>query len=269
MQLRSRLADNHRIGGTLASLCGFPAALIRRGPDGGASGLRHAGRLMSRSYAVSWRNGEDPTHAGKLELRASGVSLEGTNGGGPVTLLVPYGELLGLRLAPGVERLDGRPTLVLDRRGAGRIRIASIGAPGIISEVAEGVTAMRTGNAIAAERVAVVVPLRKGKREKAARLLDRGPPFDPERIGLERHEVFLTDQEAIFVFNAASGFSLQRLLADTKVWASAAAWHDVIAGPPRVGKPFFAWAAVTSSDGLFFDPTPGQGDSEGGDIYPP
>ena len=122
---------------------------------------------------------------------------------------------------------------------------------------------------MAAERVAVVVPLRKGKREKAERLLDKGPPFDPERVGLERHEVFLTDQEAIFVFDAASGFSLQRLLSDTKVWSSAAAWHDIIAGAPRVAKPFFAWATVASSDDLSFHAEPGPGDSEGGDVYSP
>jgi hypothetical protein len=223
---------------------------------------------MNRSYAVTWQNGEGPTHSGKLELRATGVRLEGTNGAGPVSLLAPYGELLGLRLAPGVERLDGRSTLVLDRR-AGRIRIASIAAPGIISEVAEQVAAMRAGNAAAAERVAVVVPLRKGKREKAERLLDKGPPFDPERVGLERHEVFLTDQEAIFVFNAAPGFSLQRLLSDTKVWASAAAWHDVVAGSPRIAKPFFAWVTVSDPDNLYFDAEPGPGDSDGGDIYSP
>ncbi len=224
---------------------------------------------MHRSYAITWQEMDGSPHSGKLELRANGVSLEGSNGGGPVSLLVHYGRLLGLDLAPGANRLDGRPTLVLERRGGIPIRIASVGAPGILSEVAERIASMKAGDASAAERVAVVVPLRKGKRDKAERLLDKGPPFDPERVGLERHEVFVTDQEAIFVFNAAPGFSLGKLLADSKVWASAAAWHDVVAGPPRIAKPFFAWAAVSGSDDLFFGATPGPGDSEGGDIYPP
>jgi hypothetical protein len=224
---------------------------------------------MQRSYAVTWQNGTGPTRSGKLELRAGGLSLEGTNGAGPVSLLIPYGDLLTLTQAPCSERLDGRPTLLLAQRGAGELRIASIGSPGIILEVAENVTSMRAGSVLAAERVAVIVPLRKGKREKVERLLDKGPPFDPERAGLERHEVYLTEQDAVFVFNAASGFSLQRLLSDTKVWASAAAWHDVVAGPPRIAKPFFAWAAVPDAGDLFFDPTPGPGDSEGGDVYAP
>lgn len=224
---------------------------------------------MSRSYAVTWRDGAGPAHSGRLELRAAGIVLEGMNGGGPVSVLVPYAELVGSRVAAGPERLDSRPTLVLERRAGRAIRLASVGAPGMISEVAEQLAALRTGRALAVERVAVIVPLRKGKREKAEWLLDKGPPFDPERMGLERHEVYLTDQDAVFIFNAASGFSLQRLLSDTKVWSSAAAWADVVSGAPRIAKPFYAWATVSAPDDLFFEATPGPGDSEGGDIHSP
>jgi hypothetical protein len=223
---------------------------------------------MNRSYAITWQEREGPAHSGKLQLRASGIRLDGRNGAGPVSILIPYDELVSLKFASGSDRLGGRPTLVFDRE-IGDIRIASVGAPGIISEVAEQVASMKAGNAISSDRVAVVVPLRKGKREKAERLLDQGPPFDPERVGLESHEVFLTDQEAIFVFNAATEFNLQKLLADSRVWASAAAWHDVIAGPPRIAKTFYAWANVAGSGDLFFDATPGPGDSEGGDVYAP
>jgi len=81
--------------------------------------------------------------------------------------------------------------------------------------------------------------------------------------------VYLTDSEAVFVFNAAPGFSLKRLLSDTKVWSTAAAWADVVSGAPRVAKPFFAWATVAAPEDLFFEATPGPGDSEGGDIYSP
>ena len=128
---------------------------------------------------------------------------------GPAATLIPYGEVLDLRAAAGQERLGGRPTLVLGRRGADDIRIASVGAPGVISEIVDQVGAMKTGTANTAERIAVVVPLRKGKRDKAERLLDQGPPFDPAKMGLESHEVFLSDHEAVFVFNAQPGFSIQ------------------------------------------------------------
>ena len=224
---------------------------------------------MPRSYAVTWQQPNGSAHSGKLELRAGGISLEGQNGARPVALLIPYGDLLDVQLASGPERLGGRPTLVLHRRGARAIRIASVGSAGIILEVAEQVASMGTGRAISSERVAVVVGLREGKRENAERLLVKGPPFDPEQAGLERHEVFLSDDEAIFVFEAVSEFSLQKLLTDARVWIGAAGWHDVAAGPPRISKAFYAWETAPKHDDVFFTPTPGPGDSDGGDIYPP
>ncbi len=226
---------------------------------------------MHRTYAVTWQEPELPPYSGKLELRAAGLSLEGSNNGSGISaLLVPYPEVSGIRLAPCHERLDGRPTLALDRRSRGTIRVASVVAPGIISEIAEELAALRLGNAAVNDRVAVIVPIRKGKRDKVEGLLDKGPPFEPERVGLGRHQVFLTDQEAVFFFESAAGFSLQRLLSETKVWASAAAWHDCIAGPPRTAKAFYSWAAPPKEEeNLFFDATPGPGDSEGGDIYSP
>jgi hypothetical protein len=51
-------------------------------------------------------------------------------------------------------------------------------------------------------RVVVVVPLKAGVRDRVRELLEMGPPFDPEAAGLDRHQVFLTDQEAVFLFEA-------------------------------------------------------------------
>jgi len=226
---------------------------------------------MHRTYAVTWQEHESLRLSGKLELRAGGLSLEGSNNGsGVVGILVPYEDLVALRFAPGRERLDGRPTLVLDRRETGSLRVASVAAPGIISEVAEQLAALKLGRVRSNERLAIVVPIRKGKAEEARRLLDQGPPFDPKAVGLGRHEVFLTDQEAVFFFESATGFGLSRLLGDRSVWACAAAWRDVIGGAPRVARPFYAWAAVSPHDAtLVFGRDPGPGDSDGGDVYPP
>ena len=49
-------------------------------------------------------------------------------------------------------------------------------------------------------RLVVVVPLADGARERARELLEQGPPFDPAATHLERHSVYLTDREAVFVF---------------------------------------------------------------------
>ena len=100
---------------------------------------------MRRTYAVTWKEPELPRHAGKLELREHELSLEGSNNGsGPITVLIAYDELLGLRPAASGQRLDGRPTLLLDRRARGTLRVASIGSPGSLSEIADELTALRS-----------------------------------------------------------------------------------------------------------------------------
>jgi hypothetical protein len=203
---------------------------------------------MHRSYAVTWTESDHAPQSGKLELRAGGLSLEGVNGHSTESLFVPYEELDTIAIAPARERIGGRPTLVIGRPHADLLRIASVAQPGIVSELADRLVAFRLGRIGANNRVAVVVPIRKQKRDKVQELLDEGPPFEPEASGLERHQVFLTDNEVVFVFEAAPGFSLRQLLGDTSVLAGAAAWRDCLAGAPRVAKPFYSWAA--SDDGV-------------------
>jgi hypothetical protein len=221
---------------------------------------------MRQTYAVTWQDAEAAPRSGKLELRPAGVSLEGSTNGS--TLLVPYEDLVGINMAPVRDRLGGRPTLVLERLG-GKLRIASVVQPGIVSELAERVASFRLGNAETHKRVAVVLPIRKRKRDKVKLLLEQGPPFDPHDAGLERHQVFMTDSEVVFLFEASESFSLSALLEESGVLSIAAAWHDCVAGRPRVAEPFYSWAAAREPNGLFFGPTPGPGDSDGGDIYAP
>lgn len=59
------------------------------------------------------------------------------------------------------------------------------------------------------------------------------------------------------------------MLGDASVVVAAAAWSDYVAGPPRVAEADYFWERVEESEGLSFEPTPGPGDSEGGDLYPP
>src|SRR3982751_636264 len=49
-------------------------------------------------------------------------------------------------------------------------------------------------------KLAIVLPLDLGKGDVAREYLDEGPPFDLAEAGIEAHEVFLTDEEVIFVF---------------------------------------------------------------------
>ena len=100
-------------------------------------------------------------------------------------------------------------------------------------------------------------------------LLRAEPPFDLEQIaGLERHEVLLTAEEAIFLFEARLGpEALTPLLSDPRLRQVVDAWRDHVAGPPRLAERVYSWASGAASDELSFLPTPGPGDSDGGDIY--
>lgn len=111
-----------------------------------------------------------------------------------------------------------------------------------ISELARQVEALdvRAGR----RRMAVVVPLEPGKREIAEAVLSEGPPFDPRAYGIDRHEVFLTDDEAIFVFEAEQGlYGLERILAENEFWEVLPAWEHTAAGPPRLAERAYGWTA--------------------------
>jgi hypothetical protein len=93
--------------------------------------------------------------------------------------------------------------------------------------------------------------------------------LDPTAIkGLDRHEVFLTSDEAVFVFESELGAdALAPLLSDPKLWEAVAAWSEYVAGPPRIAEEAFSWSRSEQAENVSFLPTPGPGDSDGGDIY--
>lgn len=91
-------------------------------------------------------------------------------------------------------------------------------------------------------RFVAVLPLAEGKADVVRELLAEGPPFDPEAIGLKRHEVFLTEREAVFFFEAEEGAAaLERILAEPELWEVVSAWEHCAAEPPRFAELAFEW----------------------------
>jgi hypothetical protein len=197
---------------------------------------------MRTSYGVVWREGALPLASGKLELLPRAVRLDGMAGSIPTTREIAYDLLSEIRIGRSAQdRIDGRPTLVLAPRSGEPVAIASVAQAGVISEIAERLAALQFGPAVR-HRTAVVIPLREGSFEAVQSLLEAGPPFDPDRIGLDRHQVFLTSAEAIFVFESRLGeHALEPLLEQPGLWQSAAAWHDHVAGPPRIAEDVYSW----------------------------
>jgi hypothetical protein len=97
-------------------------------------------------------------------------------------------------------------------------------------------------------QVVIVVPLKSGARTWVHGLLELGPPFDPEDAGLERHQVFLTDQEAVFVFEAPDQSVLDRLAKSPRLRWAAAAWRNYLGGPSRLADVAYSWARNLSGE---------------------
>lgn len=119
-------------------------------------------------------------------------------------------------------------------------------------------------------RLIVIVPLKEGKSARAREILEEGPPFELEATVFDRHAVHLTDREAIFLFEGVGPSGTLTLPGeDPRIWRAAEAWAECLAGKPRVARIGFSWQRVEGSEGVSFEPTPGPGDSEGGEVYPP
>ena len=220
---------------------------------------------MQRSYAVVWREGASPPASGKLELLPGGMRLDGLER----SREIPYASVAGVHVGrTAAERIGGSPSVVLERRTGAPVTISTVAQPSLVGEIVEQLAALQL-HAEAPLLIAVVVPLKPGSHDAVRELLRSSPPFDPEQIaGLERHEVLLTAEEAIFLFEARLGAdALTPLLSEPNVSQVAAAWHDHLAGPPRLAEAVYSWASGAESDELSFLPTPGPGDSDGGDIF--
>ena len=116
-------------------------------------------------------------------------------------------------------------------------------------------------------RAVVVLPLREGASEQAAELLCAGPPFDPEEVGLERHHVFLTEREAVFVFEADSLDAADKLIGEGRLWPGCVGVEGPRRGPPRLAQDAYSRVRPHVPDDVSFAPTPGPGDSDGGDLF--
>jgi hypothetical protein len=192
------------------------------------------------TYAVKWREPDGQTFVGRLGFGPRTLRLEGRHPDGPVIdRQIGYEELKGLRVGNGAaERLDGRPTLVVERTD-GPYLVASAGAgAGPVQELVDRLAELRSA---APRRATVVVPLKQGAIERVRELVADGPPFDPAETALTRHQLLLTDEEAIFVFETQSDEGLTALLGLVDIWAAAVAWHDLVDGPPRLAEVVYAW----------------------------
>lgn len=196
---------------------------------------------MLITYAVTWQEADGLRRSGRLELGSDAARFEGRSNGAGATRIVRYQDIERFRLARSSgDRLQGRPTLVLELAGGNLVKIASVAQPGIVGELLERLVGL-VDRPQHVERAALVVPLRPGAKARAEALLRDGPPFVPSEFGLEAHEVFVTEDEVVFVFEGDPSLFVERLADDDKVWDAAEAWRPLIEGRIRYADETYAW----------------------------
>jgi hypothetical protein len=95
------------------------------------------------------------------------------------------------------------------------------------------------------EQLAIVARLKEGAETEAAQLLANGAPFDPAESGFERHTVYLSAGEVVFVFEGHEvEWLVDAIATEPFHWDVTAAfdrWRDLVEGPPRIARPAYAW----------------------------
>jgi len=119
-----------------SDLSSFSPSLISSADDEPAR--RRSDNARVESYGVVWQENERGPVAGKLELDCDRLRLEGNDRDHLAVCVLAYRELATVRIdRDRADRLDGRPTLVLEHSNGDTIRIAALAQAGIVTEIAE------------------------------------------------------------------------------------------------------------------------------------
>jgi hypothetical protein len=203
--------------------------------------------MSSSSYVVTWQERGAAPSVGRLRFESDALSFEGRDDRERrIWRTIRYDELRALRLVVEDNVATGRVLLVETTAGQALIRSADLHAE-VVRELAGRIADL---DLTKASRAVLVVPLRAGAEERAHEIAAEGPPFDPSELPLVSHELLLTSGEAIFVFESPSHVALESILDALDVWAAAAKWSDLVAGPPRIASVAYAWHREPSLEGV-------------------
>jgi hypothetical protein len=157
-------------------------------------------------------------------------------------LRISFDELSSVAIGrDAAVRINGLKSLILERQAHEQVLIAALGGVGLLGEVSELLARLRAEH-VAAARVAVVVPIRRGTADLARQLVEKGPPFDVEALGLERHHVFVGEREVVFSFEGESAAAaVDALGRSPDLLKAAVRWRRILAGRPRLAHECFGW----------------------------
>jgi hypothetical protein len=100
---------------------------------------------MKTSYAVKWRESSGHTFLGRLDFGPTALVLEGRDGAADAILrTIEFEELDGFHLAQtSGDRLDGKPTLVVERAGGDVLVTSAVMHAGVLQELVHRLSSLR------------------------------------------------------------------------------------------------------------------------------
>jgi hypothetical protein len=102
------------------------------------------------------------------------------------------------------------------------------------------------------ERLALIAPLKPGAETAAVELIAADPPFELELSGFERHTIYLSAGEVVFVFEGHQvEWALDALLDEPFNWTLSDAferWRPLLDEPPRIAREQFSWSRSRTSE---------------------
>jgi hypothetical protein len=94
------------------------------------------------------------------------------------------------------------------------------------------------------ERVVVLARLKDGSRDRAAELIEAGPPFDPKAHGFVRNAVYLSPSDVVFLFEGPeAGQRLAEIINDAATSAFFTPWAPLLEESPRLAHEAYFWEA--------------------------
>jgi len=189
---------------------------------------------MHKRYAVVFSE-RGKAFAGALEVGEDRLLLTGDAVGRRCDLAVPFSDLAEIRIGRGrADRLNGYPTLVLERRRMPAVQVAPLGS-GLLHEIVDLLRSLAAEGGHGGDVLCVVVPLKPDCLPRAASLLAAGPPLDPAALGLTSHQVYLRENEVVFVFRGPDVRArVGKSVRSPALWRAGLAWQDCIAGRPSI-----------------------------------
>lgn len=93
------------------------------------------------------------------------------------------------------------------------------------------------------DRLAVIARLRPGRADEARRLISEGPPFELAALRMQRHAIYVSSDEVVFVFEGPEvGWTVEDLVNDPVISAAFSGWGPLIEGTPRMAREAFSWS---------------------------